>query len=619
MEYATTLDRTAGTSASDSKPSAYSTSTARSAAPSGVRNTAAMPAATPATSRMRRSADAQLEEIRDERTERSADLHRRTFTTTGAAGAERQERRDALDPDDALADDATLMMKRANHRVATAAARFRREPCQEAAREAAERRQDEQEPGPERVKAAAVEQALAVGTQRDVPREAFQEIPLHELEARKEQRAREPCENPDERRVKERAPDDAKIERRRLCEDQRQERAVPRRDPNAASGPDIQDARAHGRSKGSAAHYRPEPRPRKRTLLLHSRGRPFRARVTLMVRISCRIARTSPASSWCLASSACSNTHGAPRAITEAGADGARASGGMGGVTSSAGGATSDGGAGNLDAAVGGAVDEVTFTRADVAMASSRGDDGPRETTTFLRGKHGGYTYPDASLHCLASATHGCSEIGACLGLSPEKTDGGTGTCDGNVALLRTGRWDCSTVHATCQSGTCVAPGATLCSTGSTPSSCDSEGRPNDCEKVVQVGPVCASLGLVCDATDTSNAYCRGTGDNCLGSDVTYFDVAPLGTACSGDTLSACVGGKTADLDCRKLGDGFTCQKSDGAFFCGLASECDPQTFGKQCDGATVVFCDAGKLVRVDCTSLGLASCDATSTSMCSP
>jgi hypothetical protein len=55
-EYATTLASTAGINASDSKSSRYSTSTASNAAPSGVRNTAAMPAATPETIRMRRSA-----------------------------------------------------------------------------------------------------------------------------------------------------------------------------------------------------------------------------------------------------------------------------------------------------------------------------------------------------------------------------------------------------------------------------------------------------------------------------------------------------------------------------------------------------------------------------------
>ncbi len=54
-EYPVTLARTAGMRASDSKSSRYRTSTARSAAPSGVRNTAAMPAATPETIRMRRS------------------------------------------------------------------------------------------------------------------------------------------------------------------------------------------------------------------------------------------------------------------------------------------------------------------------------------------------------------------------------------------------------------------------------------------------------------------------------------------------------------------------------------------------------------------------------------
>lgn len=54
-EYDTTLARTLGTSASASKSSRWRISTARSAAPSGVRKTAAMPAAVPATSRMRRS------------------------------------------------------------------------------------------------------------------------------------------------------------------------------------------------------------------------------------------------------------------------------------------------------------------------------------------------------------------------------------------------------------------------------------------------------------------------------------------------------------------------------------------------------------------------------------
>ena len=54
-EYEITLARTAGTSASASKSSRYRISAARSAAPSGVRNTAAMPAATPANISIRRS------------------------------------------------------------------------------------------------------------------------------------------------------------------------------------------------------------------------------------------------------------------------------------------------------------------------------------------------------------------------------------------------------------------------------------------------------------------------------------------------------------------------------------------------------------------------------------
>ena len=54
-EYEMTLARMAGTNASASKSSRYRISAASSAAPSGVRNTAAMPAATPATIRIRRS------------------------------------------------------------------------------------------------------------------------------------------------------------------------------------------------------------------------------------------------------------------------------------------------------------------------------------------------------------------------------------------------------------------------------------------------------------------------------------------------------------------------------------------------------------------------------------
>ena len=54
-EYATTDASTAGISASDSKSSRYSTSIASNAAPSGVRNTAEIPAATPATISTRRS------------------------------------------------------------------------------------------------------------------------------------------------------------------------------------------------------------------------------------------------------------------------------------------------------------------------------------------------------------------------------------------------------------------------------------------------------------------------------------------------------------------------------------------------------------------------------------
>ena len=87
-EYATTLARTLGTSASASKSSRWRTSTARSAAPSGVRKTAAMPAAVPATRRMRRSRSVTRRQLPDERADGAAHLHRRALAPAGAARAE---------------------------------------------------------------------------------------------------------------------------------------------------------------------------------------------------------------------------------------------------------------------------------------------------------------------------------------------------------------------------------------------------------------------------------------------------------------------------------------------------------------------------------------------------
>jgi hypothetical protein len=96
---------------------------------------------------------------------------------------------------------------------------------------------------------------------------------------------------------------------------------------------------------------------------------------------------------------------------------------------------------------------------------------------------------------------------------------------------------------------------------------------------------------------------------------------API--ACTGTTFEACVNARRHEFDCSSYGPGFTCQSYDGVPFCGLASECRPGNVvdadwelsqqGKpepSCDGTTLVFCNAGRLERIDCTELGFTGCD---------
>jgi hypothetical protein len=124
----------------------------------------------------------------------------------------------------------------------------------------------------------------------------------------------------------------------------------------------------------------------------------------------------------------------------------------------------------------------------------------------------------------------------------------------------------------------------------------------------LHVGPACSLFGLEC-RVESSNAWCVGTGEACSAAEFAYFDVYYAGQGCNGARLNACVRGGSADLDCSLFGTDFSCQTSGSAFFCGTASECDPATHEKSCDGTNVVFCNAGKLTRVDCTSLGFTSC----------
>src|SRR6185369_2703445 len=108
-----------------------------------------------------------------------------------------------------------------------------------------------------------------VGAQRDVPSEYLEELPLRDLQGGEEGGADEPGEAPHQRRVQERAPEDAQLEWPRAPDEEGE--AVEERAPGAAWGrhagaATIRERPTGGRAAGGArgdAGSGAEPRARR--------------------------------------------------------------------------------------------------------------------------------------------------------------------------------------------------------------------------------------------------------------------------------------------------------------------------------------------------------------------
>jgi hypothetical protein len=228
---------------------------------------------------------------------------------------------------------------------------------------------------------------------------------------------------------------------------------------------------------------------------------------------------------------------------------------------------------------------------------------------------------------CLASAKCGCDAVKACLGYDLRL---GTNKevckpCTGSVATLCETTsddqilhftWDCSAVGFACDElAGCAATTATACDSTSFAPACDSMGRPELCltglsSDAISYGPACGKLGLTC-----AGGQCVGSGAACSGGEAgPEGEVQPLGIACAGPQLDACVGGKRQLIDCAAISPGFSCESYAGHFFCGLGSGClpgnEPGAVANTCEGDTVVLCNAGRVERIDCSSLGFSGCD---------
>jgi len=135
--------------------------------------------------------------------------------------------------------------------------------------------------------------------------------------------------------------------------------------------------------------------------------------------------------------------------------------------------------------------------------------------------------------------------------------------------------------------------------------------------------PRCSEFGLVCDEENNDPTWtpnfawsdCIGTGAKCVQDPDNYWvtDDAMYdyggGVACESETiLRACVGIGEKQVDCLQLGKGFKCI-SEGRPHCGFAAECTRDT-PVTCDGDSLVVCDAGRIRKVDCKTLGFTTCD---------
>jgi hypothetical protein len=173
------------------------------------------------------------QEAAGEGAEGGADLHGGPLAAAGAAGGERRDGGRSLHGDDPPAYDAAAVV-RLDRGVAAAARRLRGETRrEEPAREAAERGQEHEQPGPERRGHGSAVERLAVGAQEREPRPVLEEEPLPGLERREERGADEPSGDAHDGSVEEHAAHDAELERR-LGEDAREAVAQPR--PRARRG-----------------------------------------------------------------------------------------------------------------------------------------------------------------------------------------------------------------------------------------------------------------------------------------------------------------------------------------------------------------------------------------------
>ncbi|HEU4405393.1 MAG TPA: hypothetical protein VFS43_08905 [Polyangiaceae bacterium] len=232
---------------------------------------------------------------------------------------------------------------------------------------------------------------------------------------------------------------------------------------------------------------------------------------------------------------------------------------------------------------------------------------------------------------CLAEPRQGCAGLEDCLAttaaVAPELCQ--AAPCEGSVVQTCTAlgsglysvlRTDCASFGLACGEYGCVSTGAP-CDERTHRGRCVA-GAPIGCEGgVEQVGMACGLFGQSCvvdDRGDRPVARCEG--ESPLPCQRRWSQLAGRelhGLGCSGTRLRACgPDGSEAYVDCGAWVAGASCQQAidpgagEPVYFCGVASECDPFSDRMlRCEGDALVFCNGGRLERLDCKTLGFAAC----------
>ncbi len=234
-----------------------------------------------------------------------------------------------------------------------------------------------------------------------------------------------------------------------------------------------------------------------------------------------------------------------------------------------------------------------------------------------LPSTHVGIALQAAELACAAQATT-CEKAGACLSQEKLALDdprcpvkdagnnpGSLETCDPNGDVIRCDVPDilhCSSgfyaPQSKCMQGD---DGRSWCALDRNCVSASCIGNLLDyCANSLHESVNCAAVGFTCGLDSTPGGY-----TDCLTGD-RVKECTQTGTACDGTVIAVCDGFHRSEFDCQALGG--TCSKTGSNAHCARPNdECTPfDTTVNTCAGSTISLCVGGKKASLDCAATGL-------------